>query len=193
MIAQLKQPHRMTVDEYFVWEAQQDLRYEYIDGEVVAMTGGTVPHNDIALNLYRLLYAHLRSRGCRINVSDVKVQAQNSNRYFYPDVVVTCHPEDRHAQNFIQHPKVIVEVLSPSTETYDRTKKLQYYRQMPSLQEYVMVDATTMTVEVYQRGEGRMWLYCDYGAEDTLKLESLEFECPVKALYEDVILPELDL
>ncbi|MGB0561150.1 MAG: Uma2 family endonuclease [Spirulinaceae cyanobacterium] len=190
MIAQLQQPSRMAPDEYLIWEAQQELRYEYVDGEIIAMTGGTVPHNDIALNLYRLLYPHLRKRGCRINVSDVKVQSQQGDRYFYPDVVVTCHPDDRQAQAFIKHPTVIVEVLSPSTETYDRTKKLQYYRQMPSLQEYVLVNANTMSIEVYQRGEGRMWLYCDYGAEDVLQLKSLAFECPVAAVYEDIFLTD---
>jgi Uma2 family endonuclease len=80
MLAISQQPQKMTVEEYFAWESEQDIRYEYVNGEVLAMTGGTIPHNDIALNLYRSLYPHLRARGCRVNVSDVKVQISANNR-----------------------------------------------------------------------------------------------------------------
>jgi len=134
MIAQPQYPERMTPEEYLEWEATQECRHEYIDGEIIAMTGGSLPHNDITLNFYRTLYSHLRPRGCRVNVSDAKVQANNS-RYFYPDLVISCDFRDRESRNFIQHPQVIIEVLSPSTGNYDRTKKLQYYRQIASLQE----------------------------------------------------------
>lgn len=103
----------MTIEEYFAWELQQELRYEYVNGEVFAMTGGTIPHNDIALNFYRALYPHLRARGCRVNVSDVKVQVTPQSPYYYPDVIVSCDPQDLNARKFIQNPKIIVEVLSP--------------------------------------------------------------------------------
>lgn len=112
-IAIPQQPQKMSTEEYLEWEPYQDVRYEYINGEVLAMTGGTIPHNDIALNLYRNLYPHLRSRGCRINVSDVKVQVSSKSPYYYPDVVVSCDPQDLNARKFIQNPKLIVEVLSP--------------------------------------------------------------------------------
>jgi Uma2 family endonuclease len=112
MMANPQYHQKMTAEEYVVWEAKQELRHEYIDGEILAMTGGTLPHNDIALNFYTALRPHLRSRGCRVNVSDVKVQASKSSRYFYPDLVVTCDPDDLKARDFIQHPKLIVEVLS---------------------------------------------------------------------------------
>lgn len=85
MIAIPQQPQKMSIEEYLEWEPYQDVRYEYINGEVLAMTGGTIPHNDIALNLYRNLYPHLRSRGCRINVSDVKVQVSSKSPYYFPD------------------------------------------------------------------------------------------------------------
>lgn len=89
MIAIPQQPPEMTVEEYLEWEPQQDVRYEYANGEVFAMTGGTIPHNDIALNLYTALHPHLRSRGCRANVSGVKVQLTPQSRYYYPDVIVS--------------------------------------------------------------------------------------------------------
>jgi Uma2 family endonuclease len=187
MIANSQDHQKMTATEYLEWEATQEIRHEYIDGEILAMTGGTLPHNDIALNFYRSLYPHLRQRGCRVNVSDAKVQASKNSRYFYPDLVVTCHPDDLKARDFIQHPKVMIEVLSPSTANYDHTKKLKYYRQIPSLQEYVLVDSEAMAVEVYQRGQGKMWIYSEYEAGEAIALESIEFECAIELLYEGII------
>lgn len=186
MIANPQYPQKITPEEYLEWEATQEFRHEYIDGEIVAITGSSIPHNDIALNFYRALYPHLRQRGCRINVSDVKVQGNQNSRYFYPDLVVTCHPEDMNSRNFIQHPKVIVEVLSPSTANYDRGDKFKYYRQIPSLQEYVLADSESISVELYHRGEGKMWYYYEYADGDAIALESIEFECPIQVLYEGV-------
>ncbi|KKD34766.1 MAG: Uma2 family endonuclease [Limnoraphis robusta] len=186
MIAEPQYPQKMTPEEYLEWEAKQELRHEYIDGEILAMTGGSIPHNDISLNFYTALRPHLRQRGCRVNVSDVKVQASEKSRYFYPDLVVTCHPDDLKSRNFIQHPKVIIEVLSPSTANYDRTKKLKYYRQIPSLQEYVLVDSEEISVEVYHRGDGKMWHYYQYEDGEAIALESIEFECALELLYEGV-------
>jgi Uma2 family endonuclease len=186
MIAEPQYPQKMTAQEYLEWEAKQELRHEYVDGEILAMTGGTIPHTKIYLNLYRALYPHLHQRGCEAYVSDVKVQANENSRYFYPDLVVSCHPDDLKARDFIQHPKIIVEVLSPSTESYDRTKKFKYYRQIQSLQEYVLIDSEAISVEVYHRGQGKMWLYYEYEAGETITLESIEFKCEMEALYEGV-------
>ena len=189
MIAQSDIPSRLTPQEYLDWEAQQEYRYEYIDGEIIAMTGGTIPHNDIALNFYRALYPHLRQRGCRANVSDVKVEDSKNERYFYPDLVVTCDAEDLQAQDLVKHPTVIVEVLSPSTAGGDRGTKLKCYRQIPSLQEYVLVDSQSMAVELYRRGDGKMWLYSEYESGETVRLESLDFELDLSVLYDNVNLP----
>jgi len=186
MIAEAQYPQKMTPEEYLAWEDQQEFRHEYIDGEILAMTGSTLPHNDIALNFYRALYPHLRSRGCRVNVSDVKVQANQNSRYFYPDLVISCDPEDLQSRRFINHPKVIIEVLSPSTASYNRGDKFKYYRQIPSLQEYVLVDTEEIAIEVYGRGEGKMWRYYAYGTGDAIALTSIEFECPIELLYEGV-------
>ncbi len=194
MIANPQNFQKMTAVQYLEWEAKQELRYEYIDGEILAMTGGTIPHNKISLNFYRTLYPHLRQRGCEAYVSDVKVQDSNNTRYFYPDLVVTCHPDDLKASDFLEYPKIIVEVLSPSTASYDspmetlreRGDKFKYYRQIPTLQEYVLVDSESISVEVYHRGEGKMWLYYAYTAEEAIAFFSIEFECPIEVLYEGV-------
>jgi Uma2 family endonuclease len=186
MIATREHYQKMTAAKYLEWEATQELRHEYIDGEIVAMTGGSIPHNIIALNFYTALRPHLRQRGCQANVSDVKVQARTNSRYFYPDLVVTCDAEDLKARDLVRNPKIIVEVLSPGTANYDRTKKLKYYRQIPSLQEYVLVDSDEIVVEVYRRGRDKMWLYSEYEAGEVIALESIEFECAIELLYEGV-------
>jgi Uma2 family endonuclease len=89
MIANPYSATLMTAEAYLEWEQHQEIRHEYEQGEVIAMTGGTIPHNDIALNLYRTVYPHIRTRGCRANVADVKVQANSQSAYYYPDVVVS--------------------------------------------------------------------------------------------------------
>lgn len=128
----------MTVEEYLEWEPRQDVRYEYANSEVLAMIGGTIPHNDIALNLYTALRPHLRSRGCRINVADVKVQISPVSPYYYPDVIVSCDPRALNAHQFIQFPVLIGEVLSPGSEAKDRGEKFRNYQTLPSLQEYAL-------------------------------------------------------
>ncbi|GCL42975.1 Uma2 family endonuclease [Dolichospermum planctonicum] len=186
MIAIPQQPAKMTIEEYLAWELNQDIRYEYINGEVFAMTGGTIPHNDIALNLYTSLRPHLRPRGCRINVSDVKVQVTSKGPYFYPDLIVSCHSEDINARKFIQNPKLIVEVLSPGTSGKDRGEKFRYYLTIPTLQEYILIDSEKISVERYCRGEGRMWLYYPYTTGDMITLSSIAFEFPIEMLYDSV-------
>jgi Uma2 family endonuclease len=186
MIAESQYFAKMTSEEYLAWEAQQEFRHEYIDGEIIAMTGGSLPHNDITLNFYTALRSHLRQRGCRVNVSDVKVQANQNNRYFYPDLVVSCNSVDLQSRQFINHPQVIIEVLSPSTASYNRGDKFKYYRQISSLREYVLVDSEEIAVEIYVRGEGKMWHYYDYTAGEAIALTSIEFECPIELLYEGV-------
>jgi Uma2 family endonuclease len=187
MVAIPQQPPKMTIEEYFAWELQQELRYEYVNGEVFAMTGGTIPHNDIALNFYRALYPHLRARGCRVNVSDVKVQVTPQSPYYYPDVIVSCDPQDLNARKFIQNPKIIAEVLSPSTSEKDRGEKFTNYLKIPSLQEYLLIDSEKISVERYCRGEGKMWLYYPYTEGDMITLSSIEFELAIAPLYEGVI------
>ncbi|WP_414527634.1 Uma2 family endonuclease [Nodularia chucula] len=187
MIAIPQPPSKMSVQEYLEWEPQQDIRYEYVNGKIFAMTGGTIPHNDIALNLYTALRPHLRSQGCRVNVSDVKVQVTPNSPYYYPDIIVSCHPEDLKAQKFIQYPGIIVEVLSPGTSARDRGEKLSDYLKMPTLQEYLLIDSEKIAVERYSRGEGRMWLYYPYIPGDIITLSSIDFECPIELLYENVV------
>ena len=110
----------MSPEEFLKWEEQQDIKYEYINGEVFAMTGGTIPHTTIALNLAAGLKNHLRGGKCRPFMADAKVGISGNGPFHYPDVMVSCDQRDKQAIKFIQFPCLIVEVLSPSTEAYDR-------------------------------------------------------------------------
>ena len=186
MIA-IPQSPKMTVEAYLAWEPCQDMRHEFVNGEVFAMTGGTLPHNDIAINLLTALRPAIRAQGCRINIADAKVNVTNTI-YRYPDLVVSGDERDRTALNAIQHPKLIVEVLSPGAEALDRGEKFKEYRALPSLEEYVLISSTEINVEIYRRGEGRLWLYTAYQKGESIKLESAGFEFPIALLYEDVSL-----
>lgn len=178
----------MTAEVYLTWEPQQEWRYEYDQGQVYAMTGGTVPHNDLAINLLSLLLPQVRAQGCRINMADVKLQVDETH-YYYPDLMVSCDPRDQQAQKFIQYPKLIVEVLSPGTAGRDRGDKFRDYQRIPTLQEYLLVNSEKMGAECYRRGEGRMWLYCPYSSGDMITLESLGCELTIEQLYQGVIFP----
>lgn len=201
MIANLEKSF-LTPEEYLVWEAEQQVRHEYIDGEVYAMAGGTISHNDIALNAYNTLREHLKAIGCRVNVADVKVQVSNAKAYFYPDVVISCNEQDRRSRQVISFPKIIIEVLSPSTAGSDRGDKFRYYRRFPTLLEYVLIDAEKISIDVYRRGNAGKWELTSYPEDlaetanpDIFELTSIDFQCPLSLIYEDVELsatPELE-
>jgi Uma2 family endonuclease len=179
---------RMTPEEFFAWEKTQEIRYEYVNGDVIAMAGGTIAHNDLAVSLLLRLAPHVKSRGCRINVEDVKVQIRR--RYRYPDLVVTCDDRDKRAVNLFQYPKVIVEVMSPSTESTDRGKKWREYQSIETLEEYVLISPNELVIEVYQRQPDGIWQYITYEAGSQFHLQSLDFTCAIEEIYESIVLDE---
>jgi Uma2 family endonuclease len=181
-------PLKLTPSEYFDWEDQQELRHEYFDGQVFAMAGGSLIHADVALNIAVILQQQLAGR-CKVRNSDAKVGISDQGPFVYPDVSVSCDPRDRTAQKFSRYPCLIVEVLSPGTEAYDRGGKFSLYRRLPSLQEYVLVGSVTKTVEIFRRGEGEQWLFTAYGENDQLDFLSLDFVTSMNAIYDGV---ELD-
>jgi Uma2 family endonuclease len=177
------QPCQMSVEAYLDWEPQQEIRYEYINGDVCAMTGGSIPHNDIAINLLSAVLPQIRAQGCRVNMADVKLQVDASGLYYYPDLIVSCDPQDLNAQKFIRFPKLIVEVLSPGTAEKDRGDKFRDYQRIPSLQEYLLISSDKISAECYRRGEGRMWLYSPYTVGDEIALESIGYRIRIEQLY----------
>ncbi|MDZ8134552.1 MAG: Uma2 family endonuclease [Nostoc sp. DedQUE04] len=179
----------MSPHEYLEWEQGQEIKYEYIDGEVFAMTGGTLPHNDIALNLASALKSHLRGRGCRVNMADGKVGVSENGPFHYPDVVVSCDERDKQAIQFLQYPCLIVEVLSPITEAYDRGKKFTRYRNIQTLQEYVLIDTEKIGLDCFRLNDRGLWELHPYEAGDEVYLTSIDFHFPISLVYENVQFP----
>jgi Uma2 family endonuclease len=176
----------MSVEEYFRLEEQNpDSRYEYLDGYVYMMSGGSANHATISGNIYAALKSLLRGGPCRAYNSDMKVRV-SENRYFHPDVSVSCDARDRGTADFIQSPRLVIEVLSPSTEAFDRGRKLQCYTACPTIEEYLLVDSRSMRVEIYRK-EQKKWTYDAFEAEDEVELASLGVRFPVIDVYEDVV------
>ena len=184
---------RMTPQEYLAWEELQPLRYEYFNGEVVAMTGGTIPHNQIAVNLAALLKSHLRGKGCKVLTSDAKLAVSESGPFHYADVSVTCDARDRSARQAIRYPCLLAEVLSSSTEAIDRGEKFRHYRRIETLHEYLLIDPERMSLECYRLNERGNWELHAFikeskeSAEDCeVALSSVDLKFSLALLYEDV-------
>lgn len=199
MIAQIQPPfpsQSMTAAEYLAWESEQPIKHEYIHGQVYAMAGGTLPHNDIAVNLTSALRLFLRGTGCKVRMADAKVQVSAAGPYFYPDLVVSCDDRDQRAIEAISYPKCIVEVLSPSTAGFDRGDKFRYYRRIPTLEEYVLIDAEKVGVDCYRKTSAGKWELTAYPDDEAdlnqpiLELVSLDFACPLSLVYEEVELSQ---
>lgn len=186
------QPHRpsMSIEEYLDLDRRSsETRYEYIDGYVRMLAGGTPDHAKIAANVIGVLYGVLEGSTCGVYTSDVRV-CLSETRYAYPDIAVSCDARDQEQEEMIQYPCLIVEVLSPSTEAYDRGRKLAYYRQCPSIREYVLVDSQRQTVEVFRREKNTFWTYHAFGPGDEVELASLSVRFPLVKLYRNVVLAE---
>lgn len=179
----------MTPEEYLAFEKTSEIRHEYIDGELYAMAGASKDHNLINGNLYILLRRKLRGSNCQTFINDVKVKLQEGRKYFYPDVVVSCDPND--SDKFVsRNPTVIIEVLSPSTKTFDQTQKFLYYRTIESLQEYLLIGTEHPFVQCYRRQTQDIWTIQIYeGIEAIAHLESLNLDLPLNEIYEDVEFP----
>jgi len=186
VVAKDKLP-RFTPEEYFQWEEEQQLRHEYINGEVYAMSGGTQNHGRIASNIIFILKGHLRGGGCQVGNSDCRVNIIETDDFVYPDVSVTCDERDRTAIQAIKYPCLIVEVLSPSTANYDRGDKFRMYRRNHSLQDYLLVDAEKIAIDLYRLNELGNWEIVNYQPGDTIEIKSIDLGCLIEDIYEDIV------
>ncbi|MBE9113082.1 Uma2 family endonuclease [Nodosilinea sp. LEGE 07298] len=184
----------LTPEDYLQLETESPVKHEYFDGEVYAMAGASDGHVTIAGNLFALLRSHVRGTGCRVYISDMKARIEARNRFFYPDVMVTCDPRDQETDGYKRFPKLVVEVLSESTEAFDRGDKFADYQTLESLEEYVLVNTRHQRVECFRRNEAGLWVLQYYLPETavpetaTFCLESIGFTDTIAALYEDVTL-----
>ncbi|OWY67594.1 hypothetical protein B7486_30860 [cyanobacterium TDX16] len=186
MIASPQQSH-LTADEYLQLEDASNIKHEYIDGQVYAMAGASDSHVTVALNLATLLRSHVRGSACRVFIADMKARIESLNRFYYPDVMVTCDPHDRETSTYKCFPSLIVEVLSDSTEAFDRGDKFVDYQELESLREYVLINTKRQRVECFRRNEQGLWVLQSYTPQQTtFRLDSIDFESTLAALYEDV-------
>jgi len=153
------------------------------------LAGGTLTHSTISANVIREFSNSLRGGPCRVYTSDARVRLSKT-RYVYPDASISCDEPERGTGDTVQYPRLTVEVLSPSTASYDRGNKFVYYRSCPTVEEYVLVDTPRLAVEVYRRASDTLWTLHLFGSDDQLELTSLSISFPVVALYENVIFPE---
>jgi Uma2 family endonuclease len=178
----------ISPEEYLEGEKVSEIKHEYIDGQVYAMAGASDAHVTVSMNVSMLLRNHLRGSDCRVYMADMKAQIDLINRYFYPDVMVTCDTQDKEFEYFKSHPSLIIEVLSESTEGYDRGKKFASYRHLESLQEYVLISQDRMSVECFRRNDEGHWVLYPYGEGEEVHLASVDFRCAIAQIYEDVLL-----
>ena len=178
-----EKPHFSRAD-YLIWEHEQSDRHEYVAGEVFAMVGVRDRHNVIALNLAALVRPHLKGSPCKTYLSDIKLEVSAADSVFYPDLFVTCEtPSDPLVK---RDAALIVEILSPSTEAYDRGRKFGMYRLLPGLKEYLLIGTDEALVEVYRRTDDEAWLLRTYRPGDTFTLASIDLQIAVDDVFDDI-------
>ena len=181
----------MTAEEYLAWEATQLERHEFIDGEIYAMAGAEAGHVTTTGNVYMALRQHLRGTPCMTYFSDMKLDIATKKSFFYPDVFVTCSATDHASRQLMREPSLVIEVLSPGTAAYDQGKKFVHYRQIPSLQEIVLIDVAGRRCDVYRRHGGGLWLLHPFEAGEAVTFASVDLTLSAEDLFADVPAQEL--
>lgn len=181
----------LTPEEYLALERKGTLKSEYINGEILAMSGASSAHNLITLDIGTELNIQLRGRECLVYTNDMRIRTSPKGAYFYPDVVVVCG-KPRFEDNVFDtllNPLLVIEVLSPSTEAYDKGEKFRHYQELASLQEYILVSQDRIRVEHYRLVKTQ-WVQTElHGHEDVLSLNSIRCELPLQDIYRRV--PEI--
>ena len=178
----------LTPEEYLAFERKAATKHEYLNGQIVAMSGASFAHNFLTMNVANQFYNQLIGGECRVAASDMRVKVSQIDSYFYPDVVVVCGEPRAEDDTFdtLLNPVVIVEVLSPSTEGYDRGEKFEYYQQIASLTDYILISQDEVHVEHYCR-QGSGWLQTEFRElEDVLSLPSIDCELRLQDVYRRV-------
>ncbi|GAB4212443.1 MAG: Uma2 family endonuclease [Roseiflexaceae bacterium] len=184
-----QQAQFITPEEYLAQERERDYRSEYLDGRVYAQAGGSRRHNLIVASVIAALYAQLRGRTCELFPSDMRVHVPGTRFYAYPDVSIACPPLlfDDQRQDTLLNPVVLIEVLSPSTENFDRGRKFRLYRELESFQEYLLIAQDNLHVEHYVRQPDQQWLFVEY--EDraaTVQINSVGCILALSDIYERI-------
>ena len=184
----IAQHAQISEQDYLLLEASSAFKSEFVGGHIYAMTGASLRHNVIAGNIFSVLRAHVRDSPCRTFMSDAKLRVAKFNSYYYPDVMVTCDPRYQSVSSgdsMIETPRLIVEILSASTEATDRREKLQAYRSLPSLLEYVLVSQESAAIEIHRRQGDIGWQIITLSPGDPVELSSVELTTDFAAFYDE--------
>lgn len=175
----------LTPEEYISFERKATTKHEYLKGQIIAMSGASRAHSFITGDIFGELREQLKGQKCEVHSSDMRVRIHSTNSYFYPDVVVACEELNFEDNIFdtLLNPRVVIEVLSPSTETYDRDEKFEFYKQLDSLKEYLLVSQDQVKVEHYTRREAE-WLRTEYRElDDLVLLSTIDCELRLQDIY----------
>jgi Uma2 family endonuclease len=174
-----------TPEQYLDIERISPIKHEYTDGQIIAIAGASKAHVIITGNLSALLLNHLRGADCIPYATAMKVRLSESRLFYYPDLAVTCNADDKNSdEDFIRHPKLLIEVRSDSTEAFDRGDKFADYKAIAEFEEYVLIHQNQVLVERFQRKADNLWVPTIYRTGDIVELSSIRFSCPISHLYE---------
>ena len=183
----------LTPEQYLSQERQSETKSEYFNGEIFAMAGASREHNQISANLVRVLGNQLLDKPCSVYSSDMKIRIEKARKYTYPDVVVACQTErfeDEH-RDVLLNPVVILEILSNSTEAYDRGHKFLHYQLLDSLIDYLLVSQDTPRIEMFTRRKDGTWLYAEFhGLDAVVNIESIGCNLRLSDIYHKVNLQD---
>jgi Uma2 family endonuclease len=185
----LKKPKLYTSAEYLEFERQSEVKHELIDGEIFEMAGAVKRHNQISANIIRLLGNQLLERDCNAFSSDMRVKITATGKYTYPDIVAVCGEEiyEDETEDTLLNPQLIIEVLSKSTEGYDRGAKFEYYQTIESFTEYVLITQEPFRVEQFVRKNKNEWTYFEFrNPEDIVRLNSIDCEISLQDIYHKI-------
>lgn len=181
---------KMSPSEFLAWEREQEFKHEYVNGDVLAMCGASFNHNRITTNIIIKVGGFLENKSCDIFGSDLRISVKWKDSYFYPDAtIIFDEPEfdDEKTKDTLKNPEVLFEVLSASTEEYDIGRKQMYYMQIPSLQQYIMIDSRTMKLKIITKESPAKWIYEEfYAADDILFIKPINFKISMAEIYRGV-------
>lgn len=182
---------KMSPQQFLEWERKQEFKHEYVNGEVIAMSGASFNHNKIVSNIIGNAWNHLRDKSCDVFGSDLRVSVKWQKSYFYPDVTIVCdEPEfdDEKIKDTLKNPAVIFEILSPSAEDYDIGRKQMHYMQIQSLQQYIIIDSQRINIRaITRRSEEKTWRFDEFNTiDDIVIIEPINLQLTISDLYKGV-------
>jgi len=182
-----------TYDEYLAFEETSETKHEFYQGELFDMAGTSSRHNEIIFNTAQIFKNSTKNRNCKVFMESLKLELLSKKYYVYPDIILTCHPDDLKSEYVMRFPSVIVEVLSKGTSDYDRGMKMQHYMKISTLKYYLLVSQDNYCVEVYERKDA-LWLYTSYtDLLEKINLTQLNIEFTVADVYDNITVTPLKL